>query len=114
MAYGITLGALRRAGYSVRQLVASWLLAEREYYGNTPAQALRELNEALGLLTTHSRVSEWRRGVYVPSAEVLSEMLHRSLPWLLEQAGVPVDPNKLGALNRLLWAYNEEGERYWL
>lgn len=92
----------------MRQLVASWLQAEREYHGNTQAQALRELNEALGLRVRHSRVAEWRRGVYVPSAEALSEMLYRALPWLLEQAGVAADRDQFRALDRLLWLHEEK------
>ena len=98
----------------MRQLVTSWLQAERKYHGNTQAQALRELNESLGVRVTHSRVAEWRRGVYVPSAEVLSEMLYRALPWLLKQAGITADRNQLGVLDRLLWVHNEDGGRYWL
>lgn len=92
----------------MRQLVASWQQAERDYHGNTQAQALRELNEALGLSIRQSRVAEWRRGVYVPSAEVLSEMLYRVLPWFLEQAGVTADRDQLRALDRLLWVHQEK------
>jgi hypothetical protein len=98
----------------MRQLVASWVEAEREYHGNRQAQALRELNEALGLSIRHSRVAEWRRGVYVPSQEVISQMLHRALPWLLEQSGIAAGPAQLRALDRLLWVHNEEGGRYCL
>lgn len=91
----------------MRQLVASWLQAELEHHGNTQAQALRELNETLGLRVRHSRVAEWRRGVYTPSVEVVSEMLFRVLPWLLEQAGVTADKDKLTAIDRLLWLHEE-------
>jgi transcriptional regulator with XRE-family HTH domain len=92
----------------VRQLVASWLQAKREYHGNTQAQALRELNDALGLRIRASRVAEWRRGVYTPSIEVVSEMLYRAMPWLLEQAAIVASLDQLSALDRLLWVHEEK------
>ena len=92
----------------MRQLVASWLQAEREYHGNTQAQAIQGLNDALGLRIRHSRVAEWHRGVYTPSIEVVSEMLFRAMPWVLEQAGVAADRDQLSALDRLLWVHKEK------
>jgi len=56
----------------MRRLVESWVEAERAHHGNSLAEAIRRLNENRGMRVTHSRVSEWRRGVYAPSQLVLS------------------------------------------
>jgi hypothetical protein len=87
----------------MRRLVESWLAAEREYYGNNQTQAIALLNKQLGMRVTHSRVSEWRRGIYTPSQAVLSHTLWRALPWLLKEAGLDVTDAQLDHIDRNLW-----------
>ena len=61
---------------------------------------------------THSRVGEWRRGVYVPSQVVLSQMLFRTLPWALKQAGVTVSQEQLASLTERFWiAIERDGQK---
>lgn len=86
----------------MRRLVASWIEAERSR-GLTTASAIRELNEATGLRVTHSRVSEWRRGRYVPSPAAISYMLSRVLPWALRRAGIRCDEDCYDQLEALIW-----------
>ncbi len=93
---------------TMRRLVESWVEAEKRYHGNTLAAAIRRMNEKRGMRLTHSRVSEWRRGVYVPGQIVLSQMLLRTLPWALKQAGIEVSQAQLGELERLLWVTKEK------
>lgn len=57
---------------------------------------------------THSRVSEWRRGVYVPSQFILSQMLYRTLPWMLIQAGIEASAKQLNTLKGLIWILEEK------
>lgn len=97
----------------MRQLVASWVQAERELHGNNLAQALRKLNGWLGTSYTHSRVSQWKRGIYTPQPKVLSLMLRRALPWMLKQSGTAVSAAQLAALIRLIWVVSvENGETH--
>ena len=92
----------------MRRLVESWVEAEREYHGNTLAAAIRRMNEACGVHVTHSRVSEWRRGVYAPSQLLLSMMLHRALPWALRKAEIAVTPVQKRKLDESLWVHGEK------
>lgn len=91
----------------MRQLVESWTEAERRR-GNNLAVALRRLNHTCGMQITHSRVAEWRRGVYVPSQVVLSYMLNRTLPWALAEAGIIVSDVQLEALRERIWNFGEQ------
>jgi len=98
----------------MRRLVDSWIHAERESHGNTIAQALEGMKVELGSSTTHSRVAEWRRGVYVPSPQALSYMLNRTLPWVLQNAGIRVSPAQQRALEAKLWvSYEKDGEPWY-
>ena len=95
----------------MKQLVKSWLEAEQES-GNSISEAIDMMNECLEMYVTHSRVSEWRRGIYVPSQKVLSYMLHRTLRWALKEVGV-TEVGPYNALVRLLWEINvTDGEPY--
>jgi hypothetical protein len=98
----------------MRQLVDSWVTAERELYGKTLAEAIRRMNDNRGCRVTHSRVSEWRRGIYVPSQVALSQMLYRTLPWALEKAGIPATEDQRRALQSLLWITCEKDGRRWV
>lgn len=93
----------------MRRLVESWIQAEREHHGNSLAAAIRRVNEKCGTKLTRSRVSEWRRGVYVPSQVILSQMLFRTLPWALEQAGIAASQPQFLELEKLLWLMEEKG-----
>lgn len=98
----------------MRQLVDSWITAEREFHGKTLAEAIRRMNDKLGYRVTHSRVSEWRRGIYVPSQVAISQMLYRTLPWALEKAGIPVTEAQRRALQSLLWITCEKDGKAWV
>lgn len=96
----------------MKRLVESWIEAERDR-GNTLAAAIRRLNERCGMHVTHSRVSEWRNGVYMPSQLVMSYMLHRSLRWLLTSADVSISASQYQAIVSLLWdTLDEDGQSY--
>jgi hypothetical protein len=86
----------------MKRMVESWVEAERSY-GHTPATALRQLNENLGTKYTHSRLSQWRRGVYTPAPSVLSRMLFRTLPWAIDEVGIEASDEQLQALDRYFW-----------
>jgi hypothetical protein len=92
----------------MRRLVESWLSAEEETYGNIPAAAIRRMNEKRKMRLTHSRVSEWRRGVYTPSPLILSQMLFRTLPWALRRAGIEVTQKQIHELEKLIWVVGEK------
>src|SRR5258706_16438009 len=87
----------------MRQLARSWLEAERKYYELSLAQAIRQLNEELGTHYTHSRVSEWKRGKHRLSAVAVSVLLYRSLPWILQTAGVSVSEDQMARIDDALW-----------
>lgn len=93
----------------MKRLVESWIEAEKNYHGNTLAAAIKRLNETREMRVTHSRVSEWRRGVYVPSPVVVSQMLLCTLPWALQRAGIAVSRPQFRELEKLLWVVREEG-----
>src|SRR4051794_33221162 len=96
----------------MRQLVKSWIQAEKEYYGNNLSAAIKLLNRDCNTSVTHSRVSEWSRGVYRPSQTVLSLMLLRVLPWALHQATIAVTEEQMLALEEMFWiTIAERGER---
>jgi hypothetical protein len=96
----------------MRQLVKSWIAAERELYGKPLAEAIRRMNDKRGCRVTHSRVSEWRRGIYVPSQVAISQMLYRTLPWALEKAGIRATNDQMRALESLLWiSFEKDGQR---
>lgn len=97
----------------MKRLVESWIRAEREYHGNSLAAAIRRLNETRGVNVRHSRVAEWRRGVYVPSQLILSMMLYCVLPWALREAGIEVGGQQMTKLSGLLWRnFERKGETY--
>ena len=92
----------------MRRLVESWIEAERAQ-GRSLADAIRFLNQVLGSKVTHSRVSEWRRGIYVPTPAATSLMLIETLPWALRQAGLQTSPAEIAKLKDLLWNTRHEG-----
>ena len=87
----------------MKQLVRTWIEAERDYYKLSPARAIRRLNKELATHFTHSRVNEWKRGKHHPSSLVLSVLLYRSLPWVLEAAGVSVSEGQMAQVDDALW-----------
>lgn len=98
----------------MQRLVESWVRAEKERYGNTLAAAIRRMNEQLNTKVTHSRVAEWRRGVYTPSQQAISTMLYRTLPWALEQSGATMSAAQWRTLEELLWDVTHEDGKRWL
>lgn len=92
----------------MRRLVESWIEAERSR-DLSMADAIRQLNECLETRHTHSRVAEWRRGIYAPSQDAVSYMLHRTLPWAIDQAGIAVTDDQFRALVQTLWIGDEDG-----
>jgi hypothetical protein len=93
----------------VKRLVDSWIEAERVIHGHNLASAIRRMNEKRGSSLTHSRVSEWRRGVFTPTPAVLSMMLFRALPWMLKEAGIDATPESYSRLEEFLWVCHDEG-----
>jgi len=94
----------------MRRLVESWIEAEKCYYGNTQAQAIAHLNKRLKLRITHSRLSEWKRGKYRLSAKAFSEILWRTLPWVLGEAGLKVTDAQQNEIDISLWRFKGEGD----
>ncbi len=94
----------------MRRLVESWIEAER-HRCQSIASAIKILNKDLGMNVTHSRVAEWRRGVYVPSQLVLSYMLRRTLARALQRVGITVSGAQLAELQKLLWVVREKDGR---
>ena len=96
----------------MRQLVESWVEAERTGYRNTLADAIKILSQECGITLTHSRVAEWRNGKYTPSPKVLSHMLYRVYPWALRRAGLRASEAQLDTIEELLWEVNvADGQR---
>jgi hypothetical protein len=93
----------------MRQLVDSWVEAERTGYGNTLADAIKVLSQECGITLTHSRVAEWRNGKYTPSPKVLSHMLYRVYPWALRRAGLHASEAQLDTIEDLLWKVDVTG-----
>jgi hypothetical protein len=93
----------------MRQLVESWVEAERTGYRNTLAEAIKILSPECGITATHSRVAEWRKGKYTPSPRVLSHMLYRVYPWALLKAGLRASEAQLDTIDKLLWKVNTAG-----
>lgn len=101
----------------MRQLVKSWVDAEKEYHGLTLGEAIEKLNADLAMRANYSRVSEWKRGRYVPNPTALSWMLSRVLPWMLQKMGLDPTPEALDRMANLLWVREiKDGKRirYWL
>ena len=97
----------------MKQLVASWIKAEQEWHRQSLAAAVARMNDTLGSVTTTSRVSEWRRGVYVPSTVTVSYMLSRTLPWAIKESAFPFTRDQHHMLAALLWQTGvEHGETY--
>ncbi len=96
----------------MRQLVSSWVEAEKNGYRHTLREAIEELNRECGIKLTYSRLAEWRRGRYTPSQKVLSQMLYRVLFWALVKAGIQATESQLDALEELIWKVDvTDGER---
>jgi hypothetical protein len=91
----------------MRRLVESWVQFNLSR-GRTLADSIRKLNDARGSKVTHSRLSEWRRGVYVPEPAVTSMMLLETLPWALRQAGIEASREEIARLQDMLWNTREE------
>lgn len=97
----------------MRQLVASWIKAEQYRYGHSLSAAVALMNQTIGSATTTSRVSEWRRGVYVPSTVAVSYMLSQTLPWAIRESACPFTRDQYQMLAALLWQTGvEHGETY--
>jgi hypothetical protein len=83
----------------VRRLVESWTEANRHMLG----EAIKILNEDCGTKLTYSRLAEWRKGKYTPSAKTLSHLLFWVLPWALERTGITTTEAQRDALADLIW-----------
>jgi hypothetical protein len=97
----------------MRQLVSSWVEAQKHGYRNTLGGAIKELNQECGIKLTYSRLAEWRKGKYTPSQKVLSQLLYKVLPWALMKVGVMATEAQLDALEDLIWNVRvTDGERH--
>jgi hypothetical protein len=96
----------------MKQLVNSWIEAEKNGYRNTLAGAIREISQECGIKLTHSRVSEWRKGKYTPSPKVIAYMLYKVYPWALLRVGITATESQLDGLEDLvLNMKQDEGRR---
>jgi hypothetical protein len=97
---------------TMRQLVISWVTAQKAGYRTELPAAIEALNRECGINVTHSRLAEWRAGKYTPSQKVLSHMLYSVLPWALREVGLQATEAQLDALEELIWAVTvKDGER---
>ena len=87
----------------MRKLVDSWVRAHKEGYRNNLGQAIEILNRECGTHATYSRVSEWRRGKYTPSQDVIAHMLFWMLPWAIIKVGIKTTQEQRDALEDLIW-----------
>ncbi len=96
----------------MRQLVSSWVEAQRHGYHRTLGMAIKELGRECAIKLTYSRLSEWRKGKYTPSQKVLSQLFFDVLPWVLQEAGVKVTAEQQDVLDGLIWNVKVvDGER---
>lgn len=86
----------------MRQLVNSWIEAEKQGYNNTLGGAIKDLNQACAMRLTYSRLAEWRKGKYTPAPKVIQHMLYRVLPWALVKIGIEATDAQLDALEDLI------------
>ena len=89
-----------------KNLVQSWVKLETTVLGNTLAQALRELNEALGTIYTHSRIGEFSdnrngRGTRLPP-EIRSYMLKKVLAHVLAENSIDVSGLSKSKINKIV------------
>ena len=97
----------------MRQLVASWVSAQKTGYRAPLPAAIGSINRECGVAATHSRLAEWRAGKYTPSPKVLSRMLYEVLPWALQEVGIRATEAQLDALEDLIWIVTvRDGERH--
>src|SRR5580704_11929159 len=87
----------------MRRLVESWVEAEKTGYRNTLGGAIKELNKECSIKLTYSRLAEWRKGKYIPSPKILSQLLYWVLPWALMKVGIKATEAQLDALEDLIW-----------
>jgi hypothetical protein len=59
------------------------------------ADAIRDLNEELGMAVTHSRVREWMRGEKMPGPDACRYMAAVAVGWVLRQEGVRIEDEAL-------------------
>jgi hypothetical protein len=80
-------------------LLEVWVAAETATPGRTVADALREMNAALGRRYTSSHVSRWRRGLEVPKPEVVRYMMEVSAPTTVREVlGISPDAGQIREL----------------
>jgi hypothetical protein len=87
----------------MRQLVGSWIEAQKNGYRKTLSEAIKELNKDSGSTVALSRFAEWGKGKYTRSAKVLSHLLFWVLPWALLRAGLETTEAQRDALEDLIW-----------
>lgn len=78
-----------------KNLIQIWLTVELKVNGKILAEAITDLNQALGTAYTHSRVREWEenrngRGERLPRS-VRAYMLKIGIPLILKNAGLKVE-----------------------
>ena len=73
---------------STDNLIDAWLANDLSTPGRRQADAIRDLNEALGTRYTASRIGQFRRGERVPSARAMGYMARAAVSWVLLQEGI--------------------------
>lgn len=67
-------------------LITTWLAVETAMPGRTMADALRDMNQALGRDYRQSRLREWERGERLPDVYAMEYMVSRIIvPILLDE-----------------------------
>lgn len=108
---GIAGGVFSDEGKAeMKQLVRSWVEAEKDGYGHSQTEAIAYLSRECGITLNHSRLAEWRSGKHTPCPAVTSKMLHRVLPWALFKIGLKPSSPQLDSLEDLLFTTNTVGD----
>lgn len=69
-------------------LIDTWIAAETSIPGRNAADALADMNSALGTRYSHSHLSRWRAGIQHPSAAARQYMLRVAITEALQRAGI--------------------------
>lgn len=80
-------------------IIESWLAALDER-GAMMSDGLAELEAATGQRVTHSRLSEWRRGIRVVPSHIQAVMAVQAAPALFRAIGVSVSEQDAKAIAR--------------
>lgn len=87
--WSIVVTLSRVSSEKPRTIAGAWI-ESRAAAGLSKAEALRQLNAALGTHYRQSRLYEWIAGIYSPERPVRLYMLRQALPHILRTTGVDI------------------------